>query len=188
VSTVKYILFLLFIYLLFIRPAIKRAKSGGGAQPAARQPPLNALFEKIKEQLRQAKETAEQRSPEGKGAQGASTLADLFSKLQEPAPARDPFPLQDEAAKSFDDEEAGWRPAGPEDVLWDQPPEPVQASPPPLPQQPAASDVVAKDDEVLPRAMPREGPGYRGMNLRTAVVWSEILGPPVGLRDRDEES
>ena len=91
-----------------------------------------------------------------------------------------------------------WRPTPPADsgyvdlpVLEEKPGEPPVARKRPSPTMPQTArpvPVAAKRQDV-PSSSPTPcypfGPGRgRRRELRKAVVWSEILGPPVGLRDR----
>jgi hypothetical protein len=49
-------------------------------------------------------------------------------------------------------------------------------------EKPGAGAAITGEQLHVPGAM-EPGPGYEADDLRRAVVWSEILAPPVALRD-----
>ena len=169
------IVFLLFLYFFLIRPVLrqlKRARDGGAKKPRS---PLAQLLEKLQQKIRKVAEQAG--APSAGQARPAASWKDFFPTPQEPpvSPA-DAEPAQDVG------ELAGWREqprfavapvfAEPRRETW------APATPPPLPPDIEPEPEAAAEERKPPAATPV----YAGINLRQAVVWSEILGPPVALR------
>jgi hypothetical protein len=164
---------LLFVYFFVIRPILKQARKGrsrraGVEQPGGAKPrgSLTQLLAKVRDKLREAAEQAEaaKRAPGRPG--GQAPWEALFSlPAAEPAPEPWDGDGDTEGVAAWGEAEATWERA---------PTQPEPAAPPP-PQTVSVSAPSAP-----------EPPPWRGVSvteLRRAVIWSEILAPPVSLRE-----
>lgn len=154
---------LLFVYFFVIRPLLKKVRKGDAKQPGARpRAPLGMLLEKLREKLQEATEQVDTGKRGQAGSRPANTWKELFTEV-----VRKPEPEQWETAP------------GPQDLEhW-----PVEESW--VPEATARSrETEADPAEPGPAPVaPARRPARFGVDLRQAVVWSEILGPPVSLRD-----
>ena len=182
---------LLFVYFFVIRPILNQVRKGsskkedakkqGGSKPRAL---LTPLLEKLKEKLREAAAQAEAAKRGETGSSSAKTWRDLFAEAAR-KPETEPWetPLESGELGDWQVEEP-WVPGQPEAGTrsWEavEPAEPAPAR---------AAFAPKMEAEVAPslklQVTPSRRPARLGVNLRQAVVWSEILGLPVSLRDGD---
>ena len=160
---------LIFFFIVFFsilrKRLAKKKKAGarsrnttGTAGPSAAKPGKNQWLGKLVEALHQVKaeiEAAQKR--------GAGEKEDPWEKLRPPKPAQ-PGLVRDKNAAAVDQP----TPAPVKKRQMIEAPEPVRSKP------------AVEPDRSQPRA--RKTP-FKRISLKQAVVWSEILGPPVSLRD-----
>ncbi|MDF1556319.1 MAG: hypothetical protein P1P84_24850 [Deferrisomatales bacterium] len=170
---------LLFVYFFVIRPLLKQVRKGDAKQPGAgpRRAPLGTLLEKLKEKLQEAAEQVDTGKRGQAGNRPANSWKELFAEATrktEPEPGETvpgPHGL------------ANW-PVEPSRVPEATVQSQETAAPPgpePTPVAPARATTAPASQGV--QVAPTRRPARFGVNLREAVVWSEILGPPVSLRD-----
>jgi hypothetical protein len=166
------IVFLLFAYLFVIRPILKRLRAtrdGSGSSP---KPSLRHWLETLRQKLREAAEQASTRPSKRQSDEDQAAGEEIFPAGEAPRPTGSPlkrtrFQESWQAKTRYLDGEPApeWGSLeGP--VSPDQPPDPPQVAGGVKPETPVAAKA----------ALGR-------VNLKWAVVWSEILGPPVSLRD-----
>lgn len=167
------IVFLLFAYLFVLRPILKRLRATRGGPGSSPKPSLGQRLETLRQKLREA---AEQTSTRPTG-----------QRPWEEPPAGEAFPPSGEAPTDLApgsvveaEIQEGWL-EGPGYLAGERSPEPGAPEAHPLtdqlPEPPPGVEGAGQGAAVTAGAT-------RGrVNLRRAVVWSEILGLPVGLRD-----
>ncbi len=168
---------LLFVYFFVIRPLLKQVRKGDGKkQSSGQRSPLGTLMEKLREKVQEiAEEAAAVRREKAQRSPG-NTWKELFAE-DAPEPGMEPW----ETAASPPLQQ-GWPVGDPwtpetDGGNWETPPE----RPEPVRSAPEREPAAAPSAGVQPAPARRFSPA--GIDLRQAVVWSEILGPPVSLRD-----
>lgn len=165
---------LLFVYFFVIRPILKQVRKGrsrrAGAERARAPKPrasLTQLLAKVRDKLREAAEQAEAAKRGSSRPAGRDPWEALFSR-----PAAEPVPEPWDGGRNAE----GGGDRGEAEAAWERTPtepEPVPAADSP---QAASGPVAAAPDR----------PPWRGASvaeLRRAVLWSEILAPPVSQRE-----
>lgn len=181
---------LLFLYVFVLRPILKQVRKGT-PQPLDRadrpRSLLRDVFEHLKAQVREAAERAEA-APRGQAGGGTESArrGDVWA-----TPAGDmeeSFWNAETAVRPWDERFVG----GPTDPNGHDPAassatwgEPVSAPAPQARPAVAVPPVVPTATRFSPAAVTARRPTHAGVDLRKAVVWSELLGPPVSLRDPD---
>lgn len=159
----------------------KRRKKKKAAVASA---PKQGLLSQVSDKIRLfVGELEKQAVVNQKARQGAKDDSNLWDRLSE-----DRQPRQREYDEVLDEEDApleweldSWEPDSVE--VEDEPAPAVKVPPPPVT---TPSPVVAKPVPVEEKSIPRPSAlNYTPATLRNAVVWSEILSPPLALRKDD---
>lgn len=176
-NLIPVIIFLIVIWSIFSKIKQQKKQSGAGGKPAR----TGGLVDRINAFLSDVQRQMEEEAAKRQGS-GPADLTD-WSRLVDEQEAE--MPARPMAEDSLDDlvleVEAPVPEYKPKPPV--RPPRPAARglrkveTPPPAPPQPA---MAAVGEPTAKRA------GSRA-DLRRAIVWSEILGPPVSLRDRGSD-